>query len=88
MRRDGRAEERGGRGGVLPGRRGREEDEQREEQEPRRRRGELQEATAAWWRVVVGARHLVGRGPPRRSGRGVATLSWGLFVLRAFEEPH
>lgn len=58
VRSDGRVEERGGRGGVLPGRRGREEDEQRKEQEPGRRRGELEEATAAWERVGVAARHL------------------------------
>jgi len=88
VRRDGRAEERGGHGGVLLGRGGREEDEQREEQEPGRRRGELEEATAAWLRVVVGARHLVGRG---RLGRRVgADAAWRRYLvlcllLRAFE---
>ena len=52
MRRDSHVEERGGRGGVLPGR-------HRREAELDRRRGELQEVTAALEQVVVGTRHLV-----------------------------
>ena len=56
VRRDGRAQERGGAPGAG-GRRGRAEDEQREEQERGRRRGEREEAAAAVDRVVA---HLVG----------------------------
>ena len=86
VRRDGRAEERGGRGGVLPGRRGREEDEQRDEQEPGRRRGELEEATAAWERVVVAARHLVGRGHVGRRVGADAALAMLACVLRGVQD--
>jgi hypothetical protein len=85
VRRDGRAQERGGAPG---GRRGRAEGEQREEQERGRRRGEREEAAAAVDRVVVApvaARHLVGASERKRRRDGDRTAPLDLALFFSFE---